>query len=190
MQVFLMHIGHPGNIDVAYTVARRRAVSELVAKLPAGSAESAYFHSDPIFRAAFPDGQFNCWGIPRRAEPSFLETQVGDLVLLVPSIGVHGGVQEIGVVKAKCPLECYEASRILWPDTPNERLFPYLFFFDTEIGSYEWFEFLDDLGIRETWNPRGWYRKIASSRFAKWGGAKGFLGALRTHHGFRLLPRP
>jgi hypothetical protein len=42
----------------------------------------------------------------------------------------------------KCPFECYEASRILWPDTPYERLYPYLYFFDTEVGFRGWFEFL------------------------------------------------
>jgi len=185
-----MHIGHPGDVDVDYTVSRRRAVSEMTANLPGDSPEARYFNNDPVFLSAFPDRQFNCWGVPRRAEPSFLDTEVGDLVLLVPAIGVHGGVRAIGVVKAKCPLECYQSSRVLWPKTPNQRLFPYLFFFDTEMGSYEWFEFLHDLGIKETWNPRGWYRKIASWRFERWGGAKGYLGTLRANHGFRLVPKP
>jgi len=188
MQIFIMHIGYPGNVDVKYTVTRLRTIPEILAALPPNAPEVDYFRSDPILHAAFPDGRFNCWGVPRRAEPSFSQTEVGDVVLIIPWIGLHGGgVQQIGVVKAKCPFECYAASRILWPDTPYDRLYPYLFFFDTEVGFRMWFEFLGDVGIQETWNPRGWYKRIASWRFDKWGGPEGYLHVLRTQHGFRSL---
>jgi|SRR5208282_853055 len=120
-------------------------------------------------------------------ERRFEETEIGDLVLFVPLIGIHnGGVQQIGIVKAKCPFESYKASRILWPDTPDQRLFPYLFFFDTEVGFRGWFEFLEDIGFSERWNPRGYYRKILSRHFDRWGGPEGYLRVLRTQHGHRF----
>ena len=182
-----MHIGHPGNVDVNYTVTQRCSVPDLLAKLPPDAPEVDYFRSDPALHAAFPDGRFNCWGVPSGAAPRFFETEVGDVVLFVPSIGVWGGIEQIGVVKAKCPIECYEASRILWPKTPRDRLFPHLFFFDTEVGLREWFGFLEDIGYSTGWNPRGYYRKILSSRFDKWGGPEGYVRSLRSEHGFHLL---
>jgi hypothetical protein len=188
MDVFIMHIGYPGLVDVKYTVSRRRSIQELLTGLPPNAPELDYFQNDHTLHTAFPNGQFNCWGVPGRAKPSFVQTQIGDLVLIVPQIGLHGGgVEYIGIVKSKCPLECYEASRILWPDTPNERLYPWLFFFDTEAGYRGWYEFLEDLGIQETWNPRGWYKRLASHRFDKWGGPEGYLQLLRTRYHFGAL---
>jgi len=135
-----MHVGHPGNVDITYMVTQRRTVQELMDHLPPDAPERSFFEDDPIFRAAFPTKDFNCWGVPSRAEPSFEKTDIGALVLIVPSIGSEGGIAQIGIVKAKCPIRCYEASRILWPDTPDERLFPFIFFFDMEVGRRSWIQ--------------------------------------------------
>jgi hypothetical protein len=184
-QAFIMHVGSPGNIDIAYTVTRRRRIREIAERLPVDAPERDYFESDLSFHRAFPTGRFNCWGVPHGAKPSFERTQVGDLVLIVPSITeADAGIQQIGVVKAICPARCFEASRILWPDTPNQRLFPWIFFFDTEVGNRSWYDFLRDVGYKENWDPRGWYRRIATSRFDKFGGPAGYLGFLRQDCGF------
>jgi len=186
MRIFLMHIGHPGHVDVDYTVTRRRSIQEVLENLPPEAPERKYFQLDPELHAAFPDGTFNCWGVPQRAQPAFAKTEVGDLVLVVPWIGIHdGGIHQIGIVRAKCPVQCYDASRILWPDTPHDRLFPYVFFFNTEVGFRSWFEFLRDTGISERWHPRGWYRGIDSERFRRWGGPVGYLKFLREECGFK-----
>jgi hypothetical protein len=125
-------------------------------------------------------------GIPGRAEPSFEKTEPGDLVLIIPWIGIHGGgVHQLGIVKATCPVRALHASRILWPDTPYERLYPLLFFFETEEGNRPWYDFLADLGYNEKWNPHGWYRAIGDSRFLKWGGPQGYLKFLREQCDFR-----
>jgi hypothetical protein len=122
MNIFLMHVDHPGNVDIEYTVTRR-SITELLDKLPSNAPELAYFESAEL-AAAFPDRQFNCWGVPGRAEPAFRRTRVGDVVLIAPSAGLHGGgVQQIGLIKALCRIEAYEASRILWPKTPYDRCF-------------------------------------------------------------------
>ncbi len=190
MKVFIMHVGHPGNIDIGWTVMRRRAVDELVAKLPDDAPEREYLQTDRRFVSAFPDGDFNCWGVPGNAEPSFIKTEPGDLVLMIPHIGVHGGgIHQLGIVRTKCPVRAYHASRILWPETPNERLFPWLFFFHTEVGYRSWFEFLQDVGYNENWDPRGWYRQIAEHRFTQWGGAEGYLQFLRQTCAFHPLAR-
>lgn len=188
MQVFIMHVGHPGHVDIKYTVTRSRSIEEVLAKLPPMAPERSYFESDPDLHRAFPSGRFNCWGVPSRAAPSFNRTRVGDVVLFAPWIGVHkGGIHQLGVIKAKCPVHCLAASRVLWPDTPEARLFPLIFFFDSEVGFRGWFEFLEDVGYKSNWNPHGWYRRIDPSRFEPHGGAVGYVRTLRKHHGFATL---
>lgn len=184
-----MHVGHMNTVDIDYTVTRRRSTAEVGRALSSDAPERPYFASDAQLHGAFPDGWFNCWGVPSRAEPSFNKTKIGDLVLIVPHIGIHGGgIHQIGVVRAKCPVRCHAASRVLWPVTPDARVFPLVFFFQTEVGFREWFEFLEDAGIKKNWDPRGWYRPVKSDRFARWGGPAGYLAFLRTQCGFRALP--
>ena len=181
-----MHVGHPGHIDIGYTVTRKRSISEIIDALPHDAPEREFFLNDALLHKAFPNGQFNCWGIPGRAEPSFKRTEIGDLLLIVPWMGIHdGGVHQLGIIKALCPVRALIASQILWPDTPHDRLYPWLFFFDTEEGLRPWFEFLSDMGYKENWHPRGWYRRIADSPFLRWGGPQGYLEFLRSKCGFR-----
>lgn len=179
-----MHIGSKGSIDIDYTITRDRSIEEIIEKLPKDAPELEFFKSDEL-RKAFPNGKFNCWGIPSKAEKRFEETQIGDLVLFIPHIGEHdGGIHQLGIVKAKCPVRSYEASKALWTDTPDDRLYPFIFFFDTEIGYREWFGFLEDVDIKSNWNPNGYYRRIASKRFQKHGGAEKYLELLRSEYGF------
>ncbi|MEA5447901.1 formylglycine-generating enzyme family protein [Leptolyngbya sp. CCNP1308] len=135
-------------------------------------------------RQNFPLGNFNCWGLPERAEPSFLKTNVSDLVVFAPEIGSEGGVKYFGFVKAICPVRCYAASRILRPETPDDRLFPFLFFFDTEKGCIPWSNFLEELQYKSNWNPRGWYRAIDTKRFSKWGSKENYAQHLRQSYEF------
>src|SRR5438045_2799873 len=125
MDAFLMHVGKNGSIDLEYTVARTRSIDEILKKLPPQAPERGFFESE-ILRSVFPRGEFNCWGVPVRAERPFRKTKIGDLILFAPRIGEDGGIEYIGIVKAVCPIKCYEASRILWPKTPDDRLFPWL----------------------------------------------------------------
>jgi hypothetical protein len=183
MDVFLQHVGSPGNRDIEYTVTRPRRIDEIVNALTAGL-ERDWFMG-PDLRSAFPSGSFNCWGVPPGAEARFKATKVGDLVLIFPQAGVNGALEQFGVVKVLCPLDCWEASQVLWPQTPGARLFPHLFFFASEVGYREWPTFLIDVDYSPDWDPRGWYRRIAPERFRKWGGASGYLEFLRDGGGFK-----
>ena len=185
MNIFIMHVGSPGNIDIKYTVTRKRSIKEMVEKIPLSAPERAYFENDKELNSAFPNGEFNCWGVPSRAEPSFRKTNVGDLVLMIPEIGSSedSGIQQIGIVKAKYNEKAIDASKVLWPDTPEARLYPFLFFFETEVVYRSWYDFLNDLDIESNWNPRGWYRKMADKRFSAWKGAQGYLDFLRQEGG-------
>lgn len=186
MKAFIMHVGHRNKIDIDYTIRRRRNINEVIEQLPENAAEREFFESNQALHRAFPDGRFHCWGVPPKALPSFAETEIGDLVLFAPWIGIHaGGIYYLGVVRALCPVEAWHATKILWPETPQRRPFPLLFFFDAEVGYRDWYEFLNDLGIGERWNPRGWYKQLAPYRFEKFGGIEGYLDVLRRQSGFR-----
>ena len=115
MNIFIMHVGSPGNIDIEYTVTRKRSIKEMVEKIPLSAPERAYFENDKELNSAFPNGEFNCWGVPSRAEPSFRKTNVGDLVLMIPEIGSSedSGIQQIGIVKAKYNEKAIDASKVL-----------------------------------------------------------------------------
>lgn len=181
-----MHVGHQNKIDIDYTIKRRRTVGEVLERLPEDAAEREFFESDQALHRAFPDDKFHCWGVPPRALPSFAETEIGDVVLFAPWIGIHGGgIYYLGVISALCPVEAWHATKVLWPETPQHRPFPLLFFFDAEVGYRNWYEFLIELEIGERWNPRGWYKQLAPHRFEKFGGVEGYVDLLRRESGFR-----
>ena len=181
-----MHVGQSNTIDLDYTVSRTRSIKEVLSLLPDDAPEKSFFASEEL-HSYFPDGTFNCWGVPVRAQPSFEKTKVGDLVVFAPEIGDHGGIDYFGFIKSVCPVSCYSASRILWPETPNDRLFPWLFFFETETGHVPWATFLEQVQYAPNWNPRGWYRRINESKFRAWGGGQAYAQHLRLNFGFTPL---
>jgi hypothetical protein len=186
---FIMHAATQGTPKLGYTVTRRRRIKELIDALPEGSLEHDYFANDPTLHRAFPGGDFNCWGVSSGAKTSFDQTDIGDLVLFIGRITAGAMIHQIGIVKAKCPVHCFTASRILWPGAPEGRLYPLLFFFDTEVGSRRWDDFLVDIGC-PTFDPRGWYRRIKAERFSAHGGPAGYLRFLREECGFKQLDPP
>ncbi|MGB1277508.1 MAG: HNH endonuclease, partial [Nannocystaceae bacterium] len=133
-------------------------------------------------RDTFPTGVFNCWGVPELAADRFRETAIGDVVFFVPKLSV--GVVAFGVVKLACPITCHRASAVLWPDAPDDRRFPHVFFFDSEIGALSWKTFLDNLRYKPNWNPRGFYRYLKRSHFTEWGGVAPYVGYLQREPGF------
>ncbi len=183
-----MHVGHRNKIDIDYTIKRRRTTWEVLEQLPDDASEREFFESNSVLYRAFPSGTFHCWGVPPKAWPSFEETETGDLVLFAPWIGIHdGGIYYLAVVKAICPVEAWYATKILWPETPQRRPFPLLFFFDAESGYRDWYDFLNDMDIGHRWNPRGWYKQITSSRFEKFGGVAGYLDFIRHEGNFKRV---
>jgi hypothetical protein len=190
MNGFLMHIGHENVIDIDYTIKRQRTAREVLDALPDGAPEREFFESDGPFLRSFPDGRFHCWGVPPHAAPAFDRTEIGDLVVFVPHIGLHGGgITHIGVVRAICRTPAWHASRVLWPATPDQRLFPWLFFFEAEQGFRDWYAFLDDMGYSHRWNPVGWYRRISPEHFLAFGGVRGYLNFIRREGQFQPMGR-
>jgi hypothetical protein len=184
--VFIMHAAKTGSPNLKYTVTKRLNTRELLRALPKDSTEYEYFYSDTALQKQFPDGEFNVWGVPRGARPSFARTEIGDLVLFVGQLSDDAAIEQLGIVKVKCPIECPIASRILWPAAPPDKSYPLLFFFDTEIGSRQWIDFTAD--IKDSgYNPRGWYKQIADKQFEAFGGPAGYLRYLRQVGRFTLM---
>jgi|GEM_PF-6937472 len=189
MQVFVQHVGRNNLRHIDDTVTQRRQITEILQHIPDSAPEREFFEKADGLAKSFPDGTFNCWALPSRAKARWREMSIGDAVLLVPSIGKHGdGVQYLGVVKEMCPVESHEASRTLWPhpDAPG-RLYPYLFFFETETGFREWSQFLKELSFAPNYNPRGYFFKLKDDRFDPWGGTESYLSTLRSEGGFKLI---
>ncbi len=187
-QVFIMHAATRGTINLKYTVGNRRRFREIAESLPEASGEREYFERDVDLHRSFTVPQFNCWGVPSAAKPSFDRTQVGDLVLFVGTLGDDAAIEHIGVVRAKCPFPCHDSSRVLWPEAEENKAYPLLFFFDTEIGSRPWDRFCEDINL-PGFNPRGWYKRVGIERFASYGGPAGYLRFLRSACGFSPLPQ-
>jgi hypothetical protein len=146
VQIFVHYVGRPGSSDFAWTVSRSRHAEELTAGLPEDDPTRGYFTSSE-FKNSFPNGRFNCWGIPDGAVGEFERIEVGDLILLVRSSGNSGhGIEHAGVVKLKAHDHSWTASDRLWPQWQGLRKFPWLFFFDTESGHLPWDAFLEDMG--------------------------------------------
>jgi hypothetical protein len=45
LQAFLMHVGHPGHVDIPYTVTKRRTVTEVLDTLSVDAPERAFFRA-------------------------------------------------------------------------------------------------------------------------------------------------
>lgn len=189
MNVFLMHVGQSNTIDLEYTVSRTRSIHDVLNLLPDDAPEKSFFESKELY-SCFPDGMFNCWGVPEGALSQFEKTKVGDLVLFAPKSGNNGSIDYFGLIKAVCPVSCYASSSILWSETPNDRLFPWLFFFDTEFGHMPWDTFLEQVNIKSNWQPQGKYKQLAAHRFNAWNGSKGYAQHLRLNFGFAPLTSP
>ena len=107
----------------------------------------------------------------------------------MPVGGAYGEIEQIGLIKAICPVEARSASAILWPETPEGREFPWLIFFETEVGTLKFSDFLNHLDYLPNWDLKGWFKPIKESRFERWGGATGYYRFLQETVGFRPLPR-
>lgn len=190
MRSYLAHVGHPGNVDLKYTLDRRRSRQEILNHISSDAEERSFFEDAGPLSAAFAGRDFNCWGVPPGAKSVFEKMEVGDLVLFAPFIGIHGGgIRYLGIVSEICEARASQASTMLWPDTPYSKVFPWLFFFDAEGGHRDWYDFLEDVGYSERYNPAGRFMPMRQEAFAKWSGVENYLKFLRDQCGFSPIDR-
>ena len=180
MNIFFHHVGAEGSSeDFPKTVFQRRDLSVVEENIPGDSPwKQAVVQT---LEREFPTNTFNCWGVPAGGEIVVQRLQEGDTVLLVESARIDGTIPALGVVKVFVPQPFIDLSNALWG---SER-FPFVFFFDTEVLEYPWIRFLDDIGYKERFNPRGQFLSVGESRLERFGGASGFLSYVRSEFGVR-----
>ena len=95
--------------------------------------------------------------------------QVGDAVLLVERAGEFGNIPALGVVEAFWKIQRRELSRALW----GESKYPYVFFFHTRKIDLSWPQFVEDVGFKPNFDPRGKFYSVATKRLESFGGPAG-----------------
>jgi 5-methylcytosine-specific restriction enzyme A len=155
MRLYFHHVGETGSKrDFPKTVWNSVSMSMIEENVPRVSAFREPLLRD--LRARFPDGIFNCWGVPAGARTVIRHLQPGDAVLLVETIRLGGSVPALCQVQAFFPEIFEQLSRALW----GEHHFPYVFFFSTERLSLSWEELRDTLGYKPRFDPRGMFYRV------------------------------
>lgn len=131
-----------------------------------------------VLRANFPDGKFNCWGVPSGASNVINNLKEGDTVLLVESTGTDGRVPVLCKVIGFWKDELKVLSKALW----GSEQFPYIFFFHTQRMVLTWDEFRDQLGYSPNFDPRGKFYSVADSKLESLGGPERYTNFLLTHY--------
>jgi len=125
----------------------------------------------------FPEGFFNCWGVPEGAQRIIGNLQVEDAVLLVESIRKEGLVPALCIVKTYMNFPLPELSKTLW----GSAHFPYIFFFQTEELNLTWQEFRQHVRY-DNYRPPALFLPIDNTRFETFGGPKSYLAFLRQKY--------
>ena len=103
MRLFFHHVGQKGaDEDFKKTVYKDISIETIEGNVPA-----SYPHRDELLnrlRQEFPNGLFNCWGVPAGAKSVIKNLAAGEVVLLVHSATEYGQV----------PVLCHV--QVFWPD--------------------------------------------------------------------------
>ena len=97
-QIFFHNVGLDGaNRDFPKTVFNSISINVVEQSIP----PDAIYREEVVqqLHHQFPSGFFNCWGVPAGAESAIKYLNVGDVMLLVKTIGgEHGEIPALGVV--------------------------------------------------------------------------------------------
>lgn len=183
MKLYYHHVGEAG--------ARRDFPKTIFSDVSVSVVEAAVPKSDPsreallaALKTSFPEGRFNCWGVPSGAKFVIRNLAVGDVVLLVNSVHLTGAVPALCEVLVFLAHEYRDLSHALWGDDK----YPYIFFFHTERIELPWVELLDRLGYKRNFDPQGKFYSVADSKLTAHGGPRAFVQSLRTAYGPRPTP--
>ncbi|GCE06635.1 HNH endonuclease [Dictyobacter aurantiacus] len=174
MQFFFHHVGQAGSSDFDKTVFKDVDIAILNNKLTADIQDSAI----KALSSLFPDGHFNCWGVPEGAKFVIRNLNAGDYVLLVESARIDGFIPALCHVKYYIQSLQPVLSEALW----GNKKYPYIFFFQTEQLELPWIDFLEQVEYKPNFNPAGSFLSIRNERIAKFGEAEGYAKYLRTNY--------
>ena len=185
MKIYYHHVGEPGaNADFPKTVFNNVPIQLVKDSLPDIFPFKSLLIQD--LEASFPDGVFNCWGVPSGAAIVIKNLKIGDAVLLVESVNIKGEIPALAIVKVYHTQEMTSLSQALWGNTK----YSYIFFFKTIKLDYYWINLLDEIGYNENFDPRGKFYAIADSRLEKFGGAEAFLEHLIRNYSHTSFTYP
>jgi 5-methylcytosine-specific restriction enzyme A len=140
VRLFFHHVGQKGaDEDFKKTVYKDVSIQTVESNVP-----GSYPHRDELLnqlRQAFPDGLFDCWGVPAGAKSVIRQLQAGDIVLLVHSATEYGEVPVLCHVQVFWPNELRDLSFALWG---NDK-YPYIFVFRTVELTLTWPELREHL---------------------------------------------
>ena len=177
MRLFFHHVGQKGaDEDFKKTVYKDVPIQTVESNVP-----GSYPHRNKLLnqlRQEFPDGLFDCWGVPAGAKSVIRQLQAGDVVLLVHSATEYGEVPVLCPVQVFWPHELRDLSFALWG---NDK-YPFIFFFRTVELTLTWPEFREHLGYKHNFDPRGNFYSVASHRLDDFGGVAAYVEGLR--HGY------
>lgn len=177
MKLFYHHVGIAGSKEDFPKTVFNRVPQSILNSIP----ETEPYREDIIqgVQSAFPEGHFNCWGVPSGAVPIIGRLEVGDAVLLVERFGEYGNIPALGIVLAFWTTQLRDLSRALW----GEGKYPYVFFFNTERLDLTWEEFREDVGFKPNYNPRGKFYSVVEEKLNPLGGANEYINHLRKTKG-------
>jgi hypothetical protein len=177
VKLFLHHVGEEGAAeDFKKTVYKNIRIETVESNVPASEPRRDELLNE--LRQGFPRGFFNCWGVPAGASSVIRRLKAGDYVLLLESATQHGQVPVLCQVRLFWPHKLWDLSFRLW----NSNNYPYIFFFHTERLSLSWPEFMEHVGYKPTYNPRGNFNSVASEKLDEFGGVEGYIQYLHGHY--------
>ncbi|MDX1421436.1 MAG: hypothetical protein R3181_15835, partial [Rubricoccaceae bacterium] len=168
MNFFLHYIGVEGAArDFPKTVFTDRPTGLVIERVPDVHPGKAFLLTR--LGDAFPEGRWNCWGVPDGAGPAIGRLSEGDLFLLMETSSGPGAVPAMGRVETFVPQRFPHLSNALW----GERGFPYIFFFRTIPLALTWIDLGARLGYKPTYDgPRGQVQRIREEHVRHAGGVR------------------
>jgi hypothetical protein len=177
VRLFFHHVGQKGaDEDFKKTVYKEVSIQTVENNVP-----GSYPHRDELLsqlRQEFPDGFFNCWGVPAGAKSVIRQLAADDCVVLVHSATEYGQVPALCHVQVFWPDELRDLSFALWGNVK----YPYIFFFRTVELTLSWPEFSEHLGYKHNFDPRGNFYSVASHRLDGFGGVEAYVNGLRHNY--------
>jgi hypothetical protein len=177
MRLFFHHVGLDG--------ARRDFPRTVFSDVQMSVAEDNIPENNPFRQAIlselknqFPEGHFNCWGVPDGAHTVIQHLEIGDVVLLIETTQLDGSVPALCEVKVFYPHELSLLSKALW----LEFGYPYIFFFRTERLSLSWTELREQLGYSERFDPRGKFYSVDPLKPLDFKGHADYVEYLRKNY--------
>jgi 5-methylcytosine-specific restriction enzyme A len=177
VKLFLHHVGQEGaEEDFNKTVYKDISIGTVESNVPVSDPRRDELLNE--LRQEFPRGFFNCWGVPSGASSVIRRLEAGDYVLLLESATQDGQVPVLCQVRLYWPHKLWDLSLSLW----NSYNYPYIFFFHTEMLNLGWPEFMEHVGYKPTYNPRGNFNSVASEKLSDFGGVEEYIRYLRGHY--------